>query len=264
MILKTLARKFVNSIRVYALLSRVRLVAMFLLRKPHEADFAIFSKFDEPAGTFVDIGANFGQAAVSFAACNRSYRIISFEPNRLLGPELGFVRKLLGQRFEFHLSGLGEEKGVFNLYVPFTGRLPLVPRASLLQEVVEEFLESDEVRGYGKKMRIEKVAVAVAVFDDLGIRPDIVKIDVEGAEAGVLRGMRRTIEACAPVFLIEYSESFDACRAILEEFGYGIYFHCKSGNSLSGTREASDPINFFAVPDARRDELTRRGIIKAG
>jgi hypothetical protein len=54
--------------------------------------------------------------------------------------------------------------------------------------------------------------------------PDILKIDVEGAELDVLRGGARMISAKHPaIFLATHSDELDReCRAFLAAFGYRI------------------------------------------
>ena len=66
--------------------------------------------------------------------------------------------------------------------------------------------------------------VPVVPIDDLTLTPDFVKIDVEGSEMGVLRGMMATIERCKPVFMIEFDPGQATGIAdILRPFGYRPY-----------------------------------------
>ncbi|MGH7986174.1 MAG: FkbM family methyltransferase [Candidatus Binataceae bacterium] len=50
--------------------------------------------------------------------------------------------------------------------------------------------------------------------------PDVIKIDVEGAEIDVLSGARMTIAASRPVFLIELHGTNVAVERILSDYGY--------------------------------------------
>lgn len=51
--------------------------------------------------------------------------------------------------------------------------------------------------------------------------PDIVKIDVEGAELFVLEGMRSVLETSLPIIYIEVgAESKDAVHDLLSGYGY--------------------------------------------
>jgi FkbM family methyltransferase len=78
------------------------------------------------------------------------------------------------------------------------------------------------------------LAVRAVVLDDLlaakGFHPDFVKIDVEGAETAVLRGMRQTLERDKPTLLVEihskklgdFGSSTDEVVALLNGLGYRI------------------------------------------
>jgi len=63
----------------------------------------------------------------------------------------------------------------------------------------------------------------------VNLRPDVVKIDVEGAEEAVLEGSRRVVEEVRPALLVAtHSRALQvACRDYLEAAGYKV-------ESLSG------------------------------
>lgn len=52
--------------------------------------------------------------------------------------------------------------------------------------------------------------------------PDVVKIDVEGAEVAVLRGMRKTLGAHAPVIICELHDSNRELLSLAQELGYDV------------------------------------------
>lgn len=77
---------------------------------------------------------------------------------------------------------------------------------------------------------VETVSVDDLIFSAGFPAPSFVKIDVEGAEAKVLEGMRRTLRELRPTVLFEIddidSDAFwrkqKACEALLAEFRYGV------------------------------------------
>jgi FkbM family methyltransferase len=62
------------------------------------------------------------------------------------------------------------------------------------------------------------------VFSDYDISPRLVKIDVEGAEHEILRGMERTLRATGPDIIFEAlnRQALVTCSSLLEESGYSV------------------------------------------
>ena len=57
-------------------------------------------------------------------------------------------------------------------------------------------------------------------LDSLGLRPDLVKIDVQGTEAEVVRGGLETLRATRPALLIEIESGDVGVAGLLEGEGY--------------------------------------------
>lgn len=80
-----------------------------------------------------------------------------------------------------------------------------------------------------------------------GVRPDLVKMDIEGAEIEVLEGARAVCMQCRPTLLIEFHErrlrrqGRDPGRllALLEEYGYRVRFNGHHGALETGDRTAA-------------------------
>jgi hypothetical protein len=66
--------------------------------------------------------------------------------------------------------------------------------------------------------------------------PDVIKIDVEGVEAAVLRGARRAMERHPVIFLATHSDKAHGERLdLLTASGYGV--HALAGGPPEGTDE---------------------------
>ncbi|MGH8011178.1 MAG: FkbM family methyltransferase, partial [Candidatus Binataceae bacterium] len=81
--------------------------------------------------------------------------------------------------------------------------------------------------------------------------PDVIKIDVEGAEVDVLAGARLTIAASRPIFLIELHGTNLAVERILSGCGYT--------TTVLGTRENIGQAHWnshvLALPKERKSAL---------
>jgi hypothetical protein len=74
--------------------------------------------------------------------------------------------------------------------------------------------------------------------------PDLIKMDVEGAETAVLRGAQRTLREARPVlFALHGDEQRKACAPILRDAGYSI--HDLDGLRLSGAPSVDE---IYALP----------------
>ena len=65
-----------------------------------------------------------------------------------------------------------------------------------------------------------EASVPMIPLDTLGLRPDVVKIDVEGAEVGVLRGMAHTLEHARPTLIVELHGTREEVAEALDRAGY--------------------------------------------
>jgi FkbM family methyltransferase len=135
---KNILRRCVDNNLLYAYARRLLLVYQYVLRVPDDPDFLAFRGLS--LDVVVDVGANAGQSAVAFAHLCPNARIISFEPNPTLWRELNFVKRLLGNRFEYHGCGLADKTGSRQFFLPSLGKLAITTRASLSRQTSEEGL----------------------------------------------------------------------------------------------------------------------------
>ncbi len=198
---------------------RIRALGRYAARRPHDPDFAAFRRLSGE-GIFLDIGASIGQSALSFRVFNRNAPILSLEPLPTHHNDLRFVRMVLrGHRFM--IIGAGEESRRATLYVPMLGSYELPAESSLNHADAAAVLKRLEAKGADpKRLRLKEVEVDLRRLDELNLTPAFVKIDVEGAELGVLKGLRETIERCRPVLMIERSERIGQVIELLSADGY--------------------------------------------
>jgi FkbM family methyltransferase len=151
-----------------------------------------FVEYCRPARTVVDVGAHAGIYALIACAVSQA-EVIAFEPvPRVFGRlETNISLNGWAERCVLHQEAVSDRCGnvLFDVPIsanPTSGRLCGVPSPPVTD-------------------RIERIRVSAVTLDAAcaGRPVDLVKIDVEGAEARVLRGARHVIEEHRPTIVIE-------------------------------------------------------------
>ncbi len=110
----------------------------------------------------------------------------------------------------------------------------------------------------------ECVRVPTLALDDFvrrtGLAPDVVKMDIEGAEYDALVGMRETIGSARPHLILETDTSDDRCLKMLRSWGYtaidvGNYREVRTGADYP---DRSVLRNLLYIHESRLDEAGYR------
>jgi len=158
-----------------------------------------------PGDTVCDVGAHTGYfTAIAALAAGPGGHVFAFEP-RPLNYELldRHVRRNGLTNVTLFRAAVGERTGTARFeHRTGTGTGHLSPDGPMLVDLVS----LDELHAAGK----------------LGSLPDVLKIDVEGGETGVLAGARRILEQARPrmVLATHGPEVHRHCVELLESLGY--------------------------------------------
>ncbi|HVH81777.1 MAG TPA: FkbM family methyltransferase [Stellaceae bacterium] len=191
-------------------------------------------------GDFIDVGANTGQTLLEFLVADTASRYIGFEPN----PEAFAV---------LFAADTGAKPGN-RLILPFglsdkTERVDLYAKRGILADSTASVI-ADLRPG----RRVRRIPVFCYRFDDLrdflGIRAiSLIKIDVEGAELAVLRGMAATIRELRPPILCEilyadvnadltrFAATMQEISGLLADLNYRIHRIKKNDDDFSDLEE---------------------------
>jgi FkbM family methyltransferase len=206
----------------------------------------------QPGNVCIDVGANFGfHALVMATKVGRAGKVVAFEPNTRIRQRLLRNMELnptLKNVIECHEVGLGDCHASLKLFeVPGNGN-------AYIAEQYQKNLGGTEA---------DFSTVKVVPFDDVfqlaGI--DLIKIDVEGMEAAVLRGMQHTLKRCAPIVVFEsmigcFGEAaVKASTEILSALGYYFYrLDTKLGKLLPAVFPHFSE-DTFAIHDSKIDKV---------
>jgi FkbM family methyltransferase len=238
---------------VYPALRRAWQISRYLLRRPvtHGDDFAAFAGFPERTGLFLDVGASSGTSAMSFRVFNRRSPILSIEPNAILERELRLLKRVVPQ-FDYRIAAAGDARGAITLFVPVYRGVPLTaystadradltdPRGGLRSWLGD--------RVTSPHFRVEEVTAPVIALDELGLDPAFIKIDVEGAELRVLRGLADTLRRSHPILLIERSGEFPAIVELLSAAGYRACTYRRDAAEFVPFHDGAPGPNAFFLP----------------
>lgn len=209
--------------RLYRWSRRPYGTARFVLRRPHDPDYAAFGLFPQTDGLFLDVGANAGMSSMSLRIYQRRARILAIEPNPYHEPDLKWTQRVVG-RMEHGIWAAGDRPGEAEFFIPVYRGVPITTEAALTRKFVEE---SPSLRDQlGSRMdspdfEIVRTRVSVRRIDDLGVQPAFVKIDVQGHEQPALSGMAQTLEAYGPPVLVEAPSG--ETKTFMASLGYHAY-----------------------------------------
>lgn len=185
---------------------------------------------------FFDVGANYGLHSLLFLA--HGIPTVSFEPNTYCHSYFRRVAEMNVVNTDLRPIALGAEEGSVDLWFPKTETWygTTVPYA-------RDQIPSDE--------QIEIQVVWQTTLDrfveETSLKPDLIKIDTEGAEAGVLYGAAKTLSELRPVIIFESWQ--DSKREELFKLLDGLDYYILSLRHPRHTPQRLDGINpFLAAP----------------
>ncbi|RXG85989.1 FkbM family methyltransferase [Bradyrhizobium vignae] len=186
-----------------------------------------------------DIGANVGVFTFAAAGFARKGAVLALEPDPFLAHTL--VRSCsLPTNSSFNVevlaAAISSELGVATLEIARGGRA---------SNALSQFA-GDRSQFKGREATVNVPTLTLDWLLDRFGRPDLVKIDVEGAECAVLAGAEALLSAARPKIIIETDEnSKNEVTSILQRHNYALY------DAESGAPRTEVPcatFNTLAIP----------------
>jgi FkbM family methyltransferase len=181
-----------------------------------EYEIDLLRKFIKPGDTVIDVGANIGTHTVAFSRMvGKEGRVFAFEAQ----PRL---EKILAANIALNNLGnvVWDCRAIGNS-CEFIRVAELPPDDSKFNFGAAKF----DMMLPGPRVKMITIDSFACDGDAFGVSPSVIKIDVEGMEADVIRGAIGTIERCKPILYVENNgDDSEKIAAVLDEIGYVAYW----------------------------------------
>lgn len=199
--------------------------------------------------TSVDIGANVGTYTVELQKNSR--KVICIEP---LKENIRYLKHLIKKNVKIYNCGVSNGNKSEYIYVPKINFNFEYALATLNCKNINNFKQIKRVKIKLKKF--DQLVSNLNIIKDI----DFIKIDVEGHELEVLKGMNKFLKKSRPIFLIEiekrHNASFNKVFSFLIEKKYKSYILKEKNDLNSINKKEFNKIinnnsynNFFFISD---------------
>lgn len=219
-----------------------------------EPEIELLSNFVFPKSVIVDAGAFIGTHTVALAKMTGHYGFIyAFEPQRMVYNILcGNVALNNLLNVKCFNAGLSDQPG--KAFIP------------LLDPSVEQNFGALDLSKF-----TEGDATTITTIDNLNLRGcNLIKADVEGMEAKVLKGAEKTIKKFKPILYVENNrnETSEKTMKTIFELGYKAFWHILDyynpdnffGNKKNVFKSYAPEANMICVPKNSGTKI--RGLIE--
>lgn len=225
----------------------------WLLGRRREAEtMALLARITPRGGTVLDLGAHIGFLSLYFASLvGPEGRVFAFEP----GPNnLAYLRRNARARSNLTVvpCGAGDENGQRVFYTEtLTGQ-----NNSFIRDF--DILDKYRKMAFDSMIRVKEERVEVVTLDSFvrreALRPDLIKIDVEGFEENVLRGAQEVLSILRPILLVEIQTRKREVLDLLRASGYVLFSPRLARVSVPEDLD----VNTFCFHGESHAELVRR------
>lgn len=189
----------------------------------------------------LDIGAFNGEYAIAARGCNSRVEIFAFEPNPNSMRALRNNTDSLNIQLEE--SAIAEVDGFVNFKLN-----------SEESAIAETSLGSDE-----EIVRVQCVSLDSWMASRGGA--SLIKIDTEGAEAGILRGAKQMLVSCHPIILCEVLTNEAGCAVMAAVPDHYTFFYVDENHGIVEKERITRTVwrnkNWLLVPRSREGQLDR-------
>ncbi len=205
--MKKLIRSILRGVGLYAFAIDMENKIITLFKKSERKEF--YSEFIKQGDLCFDVGANKGNRSVIFLELGA--KVVAVEPQKEC---YEYLTKRFGNKIELIKKGLGEKASTETMYVSGSTLI-----SSFSKDHVD-MMQEDRFKGadWGKTIEIEMTTLDTLI-DEYGT-PAFCKIDVEGYEYDVLKGLTKPLKALSLEYIVpENTQVLVDCLTHLASLG---------------------------------------------
>lgn len=179
---------------------------------------SFYQQFIKPHELVFDVGANIGNRVASFVKLNA--KVVAVEPQHDC---CIFLEERFGKKVSVLRNGIGESRGELDLYIGESNIL-----STFAKDRVENLSEGRFSQHQWKKSGSIPIITLEDLIEKYG-QPSFIKIDVEGMELEVLKGLRSPVKGISFEYTVpeETSKLINCVRQLIAidkryEFNYSV------------------------------------------
>ena len=191
----------------------------------------------------IDVGASDGIASKFFNRKLKINKIICFEPNKSY---VRILKKLNIKNLIVNAYGIGQFNKYYKIFFPrykfFSKNLDLITytyynKQTLLNQINLDFR-------FKKNISIVKSKIYLKKIKKMRTKIDLIKIDVNGPELSVLKGLSKIIKRDKPALIIETGEDIKIIGRYLKKYGFEKYLFLNKYNKFMKIKK-NYPLNTY-------------------
>ena len=178
----------------------------------------------------MDIGASDGIASKFFLKNLKVKKIICFEPDS------NFIKilKRLNKKISVRPYAIGEKNQHIEVFFPeytcFGKKFKFVTLCYYDQEILKQQIKLDFK--FRKNIKIIKQKLKIKKINKINKKIGLIKIDVNGFEYSVIKGIIKIIKKDKPALLLETGKETYKIKNLLSKYGYKQFNYSKKNNEF--------------------------------
>ena len=191
----------------------------------------------------IDVGASDGIASKFFVKKLNVSNILCFEPNI---PYVKILKKLKYKNMKVYDYGIGERNANYKVFYPryqfFKKNFDLVTYTFYDKKELQKQINLDFK--FKRNINIVQKEIFLKRIDKLNLKISLIKIDVNGHELSVVKGLKNIIKKDKPALIVETDKNINKIGDYLKKFNYKKYSFVRKKRSFEKIKKTY-PLNTY-------------------